>query len=247
MGAEETLSGQGSPKNKKIKTPERLAESIGITFNDINILKQALTHSSYVNENPALNSMDHNERLEFLGDSVVGLAVCDYLFRKFPTYQEGELTKIKSLVVSKPVLAELGRRLKLGDYLLLGHGEEVSGGRRRDSLLANAFESIVGAIYLDNDLDTVSAFVLSFLGEIIQNTLDSKEHRDYKTNLQEYSQKHFKVTPRYKIVKTEGPDHARVYHVEVRLPNDILGVGQGNSKKEAEQMAARSAFLEVEK
>lgn len=231
-------------------SPASLAEVLGIKFNNPKILEQALLHSSYANENPTLDSYAHNERLEFLGDAILGFVICDYLFTNFPSYPEGELTKIKSLVVSKPVLAQIARKLNLGNYLILGHGEGMTGGRKRDSILSNALESLFGAIYLDQGIEPTRKFIIGLLQEAILRPLLTKEHHDYKTLLQEYSQRHHKVPPKYRIVNEKGPDHAKIYSSEVLLANVVKGSGQGSSKKEAEQNAAKIAYeliAEIEK
>lgn len=218
---------------------------IGYEFKNREILNRALTHSSYANEHRK-NKIRNNERLEFLGDSVLGLSVSDYIFMKYPNYPEGELTKLRATVVCEPSLAYIARKISLGKYLLLGNGEEATGGRSRDSILADAFESLIGAIYLDGGLDFAKKFVLTNLEDIINNAVKGIEiFIDYKTQLQEILQKQTKSKIDYRILREEGPDHNKIFYMEVRIGNKIIGTGYGRSKKEAEQSSARKALCEM--
>ena len=224
---------------------KELMNKIGYEFKNIEILNQALTHSSYANEHRK-NKICNNERLEFLGDSVLGLSVSDYIFMKYPNYPEGELTKLRATVVCEPSLAYMARKMSLGKYLLLGNGEAATGGRSRDSILADAFESLIGAIYLDGGLDFAKRFVLTNLEDIIHNAVNGIEiFIDYKTQLQEILQKQTKSKIDYKILKEEGPDHNKIFYMEVKVGNKIIGTGYGRSKKEAEQSSARKALCEM--
>ncbi|WP_027340530.1 ribonuclease III [Halonatronum saccharophilum] len=223
---------------------KKIQEEIGIEFKDESILKRALTHKSYANERRNLNLKD-NERLEFLGDSVQDLVVSEYMFLKYPDHPEGDLAKIRSVVVSAPVLAQKAREISLGDYLLLGKGEEMTGGRKRDSILADAFEALVGSIYLDRGLEVVEKFILSLLVPDIKNVEIGEHIQDYKTLLQEIIQRDSNSRPEYKVVKEEGPDHNKEFTIEVDFDGDILGRGKGSSKKEAQQRAAKDAISKI--
>lgn len=218
-----------------------LAAQLGIETCPVDRLNQAFCHSSYVNEN-GMSHADGNERLEFLGDSVLGLIVSEYLYSEFPDSDEGFLSKVKSLVVSRRVLAECARRLNLGEHLALGRGEETSGGRFRESILADTLESLVGAIYLTCGYDLTRRFVLAHLGGDLHEAAASEEIKDPKSYLQEYAQRdHFQI-PRYRVVRTEGPDHDKRFEVEVTVRNGVVARGEGRSKKSAEQSAARQAI-----
>lgn len=214
-------------------------ETIGYKFHDINLLICALTHSSYANENKQSGAHD-NERLEFLGDSVLGMTAALYLYRKYPDEPEGELTKMRSSLVCTGSLCEKARRIRLGDCLRLGHGEESGGGRDRDSILADAFEAVIGAIYLDSGESAARAFITRFV-------LDAEEGgelaiTDYKTTLQEIVQKNHGEKLSYHVLESNGPDHEKSFTVEVMINSNHIGSGSGHSKKEAEQMAAREAL-----
>lgn len=220
---------------------------IGYNFKNVNILNWALTHSSYANEHKRFN-ITYNERLEFLGDSVLGLVVSDYIFNKYPNYPEGDLTKLRATVVCEPSLSYVARRINLGKYLLLGKGEEVTGGRERVSILADAFEALIGAIYIDGRLGSARKFVLKNLSDVIEDAVSGGElFTDYKTQLQETLQKKTKSKIEYKVVLEEGPDHNKIFHTEVSVRNKVLGVGVGKSKKEAEQNAAKRALVRMDK
>ncbi|MHB2018130.1 MAG: ribonuclease III [Candidatus Xenobia bacterium] len=212
-------------------------EQMGVVFSDTDLLQQALTHESYSHEHGIDTS---NERLEFLGDAVLGLIVGHYLFETFPDRQEGDLTRMKSQAVSSDFLAQRARDLGLGDFLILGKGEEASGGRNRSSVLADALEALIGAIYLDGGLAAARDFVLDLfrpsLGEVGQ------VGKDYKGELQERTQKHFRGLPHYTVVQEEGPPHNRSFQVQVSFGPTRLGHGSGSSKKQAEQEAAREAL-----
>lgn len=223
-----------------------LEKKIQVKFADLGYLKKAMTHKSYANENRGENIKD-NERLEFLGDAVLDLVISEYIFRHYPDYPEGELAKTRAVVVSAPTLARIAKKIGLGQYLLLGRGEEMTGGRERDSILADAFEALVGAIYLDQGLQIVSQFILDYLVEEI-STVERGEHlRDYKTLLQEEIQKRSNTRPLYRVVHEEGPDHDKRFTVQVEYKNRIIGTGIGQSKKEAQQRAAADAISKFHK
>lgn len=201
----------------------------------------ALSHRSYVNENRSVAAVD-NEKLEFLGDAVVGLVVSKHLFLNFPSAAEGDLSKLKSVLVSKTVLGQAAEAVDLGRYLLLGKGEEAAGGRRRPSLLANAFEALLGAVYLEAGIEEASKVVLRLLSGQLEAVLQQEKGRDYKTELQEVFQRRYKVAPIYRVVGESGPDHLKRFEVQVGLGEELLGTGTGGSKKEAEQSAAQEAL-----
>lgn len=236
-----------SPRNKRrkriIDTFNEFQKRIGITFDNIELLIQAFTHSSYVNEHRKLPYED-NERLEFLGDAVLELAVSQYLFSKYPTMSEGELTKLRAAIVCEPALVLFSNELKFGDLLLLGKGEELTGGRTRPALLADAFEAFMGALYLDQGFDQVVAFLEKFIYPIIDSGAFSHV-MDYKSKLQEIVQRDGVGTLEYEILREEGPAHNRTFVSQVKLNETVLGVGSGRSKKEAEQHAAQMALQKL--
>lgn len=220
-----------------------IQERINYEFRHINVLRTALTHSSYANEKKKQN-LKYNERLEFLGDSVLGIIVSDYLFRNCPDRPEGELTKMRAMIVCEGALAMGARSIELGKYLYLGKGEENTGGRDRESILADAFEAMIGAIYLDSGINNAKKFVLSTLKKIVIDRVISGEllFVDYKTQFQEVLQKQSKGRIQYKLKSEEGPDHSKVFHTELYVDDTIYGMGSGKSKKESEQKAAKSAL-----
>lgn len=222
----------------------KLQDSINYKFKDLKLLNKALTHSSYANEYKRHN-IKYNERLEFLGDSVLGLVISDYLFTKYKNYPEGELTKIRALIVCEPSLASVSKRLNLGKYLLLGKGEESTGGRKRISILSDSIEALIGAIYIDSDIEVASEFILFQLRDIIDKAVNGNILLDYKTELQETIQKCNSSRIEYRVIKEEGPDHNKIFFVQVLNNDKVLGSGKGGSKKEAEQEAAKSALKEI--
>lgn len=215
-----------------------LEKEIGYVFKKRSLLKQAVTHRSYANENRG--SGPFNERLEFLGDAVLSLISADFLYKKFPSIAEGDLTKLRSSLVCTASLSEYARRIKLGDYLLLGKGELATGGNERDSNLENAFEALIAAVYLDGGIDKARRFVLRFLDDSVETHHIS--FKDYKTKLQEIVQESHEETLNYVITKESGPDHDKRYEVEVHLNSNVIGKGKGRSKKQAEQEAAKQAL-----
>lgn len=234
-------------KNLSKKRKQKLAEfqeKINYNFNEIYLLNKALTHSSYANEFKSKKIL-YNERLEFLGDSVLGLVVSDYIFNNYKVLPEGELTKIRALSVCEPSLAKRSIKLKVGEYLLLGKGEEATGGRNRISILSDAFEAIIGSIYLDGGMDAAKEFILDNLLGTIKGAVKGEVLLDYKTELQEIIQKNPNSNIKYNVIKEEGPDHNKKFYVEVLNNEIVLGNGEGSSKKEAEQDAAKHALTKV--
>lgn len=220
---------------------DELQLSLGYRFADRGLLDNALTHRSYVNENSHLPCKD-NERLEFLGDAVLELTVSDMLMRKFPDSTEGELSKLRASVVNEQPLAGLARRFRIGEFLLLGRGEEASGGRMKPSLLANAFESLIAAMYLDGGFDRTAAFTKSLFEPLIEAGTAAALYRDYKTAVQEICQILFQELPRYTIIEETGPDHDKRFEMGLMIGERVIATGAGKNKKEAEQQAARRAL-----
>ena len=214
---------------------------LGVTFRDLSLLKQALVHRSYLNENPEF-PLTSNERLEFLGDSLLTFVIAEKLYQEFPDLSEGEMTKLRSALVRQSTLARLAGSLGLGDYLYLGHGEEATGGRTKPSTLARAFEAVVGAVVMDQGFDGAKQFVLSLFQGEIHSAIEEKLAGDYKSRLQELVQARHQVPPLYRTIKEEGPDHAKKFTVEVIVADSVIGVGRGRSKRMAEMEAARVAL-----
>ena len=224
--------------------PEREKElrdfegKLGVGFLNLNLLNQALTHSSYGHE----KNRPDNERLEFLGDAVLKLAATEYLYNKFPGYAEGDLTKIRATVISDETFAGVGAKLGLGDVLLLSSNEKKSGGAKRKSNLANTFEALIGALYLDSGLGKARDLIVERLRGEIETVSSAGYIRDYKSALQEYAQKQKHQLPHYRVIKESGPKHRRVFWIEVRVRGKKYGIGRGANKKEAEQRAAAMAL-----
>jgi ribonuclease-3 len=222
-----------------------LQRAIGYRFHDSGLLEHALTHTSRANED-ASGGVRDNESLEFLGDAVLGFVIADQLFRDFPEFDEGQKSKTKSALVSTAALAQRAEQLGLGDHLLLGRGEERSGGRRKQALLADGYEALIAAIYLDGGIEQVRAFISRefgpLLNEIRQHGLPGS---DYKSSLQEYLQSHDSPLPEYRVAGTLGPDHRKLFQVEVAIRGEPIALATGASKKEAEQEAARLALLKL--
>ena len=220
-----------------------LQERLGIHFRDESLLREAFTHSSYVNERKDLRISD-NERLEFLGDAVLELTISEYLFRSLPDHSEGEMTKLRASIVCEPSLVRFAERLNFGAYVFLGKGEEQMGGRQRPALLADVFESFIGALYQDQGLDAVRGFLREHVFPHL--SLEQRPQAfDYKTQLQEMLQHEGLGTPEYRIVDERGPAHDREFVAQARLEGRVLGEGQGRSKKEAEQQAAARAISSI--
>jgi ribonuclease III len=216
-------------------------ERSGVVFRSPHTALAALTHRSYVNEHPG-DGLEDNERLEFLGDAVIDLAVSHRLMERFPAAREGELSKMRASVVDEPGLAALARAFDLGPLLRLGRGEELTGGREKPSLLADAMEAVVAAVYLEGGLGAVQAVIDRYLEEAFDRAGAGTLDRDYKTQLQELAQSRFRLAPRYRVVAELGPDHAKTFEVEVELRGEVVGRATGRSKKDAEQAAARLAI-----
>jgi ribonuclease-3 len=209
---------------------------------DEELLEQALTHSSFTYESRQ-NGLENNQRLEFLGDAVLELVISDYLYRNHPGLDEGSLTKLRASVVCEASLARAARELGLGLCLLMGKGEERSGGRERPSILADAFEALLGAVYLDQGLGKAGELAVQFLTPVLRDVLEGRLERDYKTELQEFVQQHDGEQVQYVILKEEGPDHHKTFKAGVLYRGKLAGSGTGRSKKDAEQQAAKSALL----
>ncbi|MEN6413487.1 MAG: ribonuclease III [Veillonellales bacterium] len=236
---------KNSQRNRqRVQALDALCKTLDITFTDSKILHQALTHTSYANESKN-SGVVHNERLEFLGDAVLDLIISDYLFRRFPDLPEGELTKSRAIIVCEHTLSCRAAALGLGEYLLLGKGEMASGGRERISILADSFEAIIGAIYVDQGLQHASQFVLKQLHDDILLAERGESVQDYKTLLQEVVQKNSDSRIVYEITRESGPDHDKTFEVAVIINSSRLGCGIGRSKKEAEQQAAKQALIQL--
>lgn len=221
-----------------MKNIQQLQQVIHYQFHNITFLEVALTHSSYANE--MRHQVRYNERQEFLGDAVLSIIVSDYLFNNY-TVPEGDLTKLRAALVCERSLDVMANKIGLGDYLRLGHGEEMTGGRTRPSIIADAFEALIAAIYLDSGIESAREFVLPFVIEMLEHE-DSLSFKDYKTILQEIIQQNPEEKLVYKLVGEKGPDHDKRFVVEVLLNSNVIGKGQGRSKKTAEQMAAKEAL-----
>lgn len=221
-----------------------LQESLGITFHDVDILIRAFTHRSYINEHPQ-SGLSHNERLEFLGDAVLELAVTDYLFKKYPDTPEGELTAYRAALVRTESISAAARNLGFEDYLLLSRGEAKDTGKARAYILANTFEAFIGALYLDQGYEAAHAFIGDQLFAKIDDIVDEGSWKDAKSWLQEKAQEKLSLTPTYVVVNEVGPDHDKLFTVGVVFNDDIVAEGTGHSKQEAQQKAAKAALLKM--
>jgi len=220
-------------------TLQRIARKLKMKKENLELLRQALTHKSYLGE---VSQLVSNERLEFLGDAVIGMVVSEHLFVRFSEKQEGELAKAKAVAVSEPILAEAAKKIGLPPALFLSTGEETSGGRSRSSILADAFEAVVAALYLSQGLEAAKQFILKALGPILEDIEREEHHRNYKSILQELTQSLYKKAPKYVVVAESGADHDKTFLVEAQLDDRTLGRGSGKSKKLAEQAAALDAL-----
>jgi ribonuclease-3 len=220
---------------------DKLEQTLSATFTNKDILRTALVHRSYLNENPRFN-LSSNERLEFLGDAVLELIVSDHLYKTFPESPEGDLTNFRSSLVNTVSLAEEASRLEVGQFLLLSKGEEGSGGRQNQYILANTFEALLGALYLDQGYQAASDFVHRELIGKLTDIIEQQLYKDPKSNLQEMAQEEISITPTYRVLSEEGPDHNKIFTVGVYAGNKLLGSGSGRSKQLAEQQAATSAL-----
>lgn len=224
---------------------------INYSFRNVKLLDEALTHKSFVHEKlkeKTCRQAGHNQRLEFLGDALLGMVVSEYLYRRFPQHLEGKLSKMKSMMVKGTLLVRKAKEIQLGEYLLLSKGEESTGGRNRTSLLADGFEALIGSIYLDGGLSACRHFILDRLRPELEGLeLEEAGEKDYKSGLQEYTQAEFGQVPVYRVVSTQGPSHQRTFEVTVSLKRKVYGKGKGGTKKSAEQQAARQALEKLKK
>lgn len=214
---------------------------LNVIFRDKKLLILAFVHRSFWNENQD-KVANHNERLEFLGDSVIGLLIADYLFCELPALDEGPLSNLRSQLVDAPACAKYIQKLEIGDYLLLGKGEQMNRGKGRESILADLFEALVGALYLDQGLEAVKQFFFAHFQEEV-NHMISEPHRNWKADLQDYTQKNYQQTPVYEVLEESGPAHRKVFRVGVWIQGKKMGEGAGSSKKEAQTQAAKEALM----
>lgn len=219
---------------------QELEEKIGINFKNKDLLLQALTHRSYINERPEWH-LDHNERLEFLGDAVLELVVTEYLYNNYSN-PEGELTNWRAALVNSVMLAKISSKIDLNDYILLSKGEARDVGRARQYILANAVEAVLGAIYIDQGYAACDNFIKKIIITELENVFETKSYKDYKSLFQEKAQELAGITPNYEVVKEWGPDHAKQFHVGVYLDKELIGEGAGPSKQDAQQAAAENAL-----
>jgi ribonuclease-3 len=224
-------------------TPDELARRAGLTFRDAGLLRRALTHRSYLNEHS--DALEDNERLEFLGDAALDFLTGAWLYNRFPEIDEGELTRMRSALVRTEQLAQFAQEIDLGQAILLGKGEEASGGRERPALLCGAFEALVGAIYLEGGLEAVSGFMEPRLARAMATIFEDESLLDPRSQLQVWAQAEVGLTPRYRTVESYGPDHAREFVVEVTVGDEVRGRGLGKSKQEAAQQAATDALSRI--
>ncbi len=227
-----------------IATLEDFQHSLGHRFCDPNLLLCALTHPSYVNEHPE-DGVGDNQRLEFLGDAVLDFIAGAWVYCHYPDFQEGRMTRLRAALVRTETLARLARQMGIGEALRIGHGEEESGGRERDANLCDAFEAVVGALYLDGGMAAAEAFVEPLIEPVAEATLAAEADWDAKSRLQEWSQAERGVTPHYRIVAEKGPDHAKTFVAKVLLGKEVVGQGSGRSKQAAEQAAAQAAWVSL--
>jgi ribonuclease-3 len=228
-------------RDKELPDLNSLQKTLGIKFKDTSLLEKSLVHRSYLNENQGIES-DSNERLEYLGDAVLGFIVAEKLYKDFPDYDEGRMTRLRSTLVRRETLARISRSINLGEYLFLGKGEDTSGGRNKSANLACALEAVIAAIYLDQGMGKTRKMIFRLLEAEWQKAITKPAAIDYKSRLQELIQSREQRIPSYHVTGTSGPDHKKTFDVEVRLGDRVLGSGSGKSKKEAETEAAREAL-----
>ncbi|MCW5873729.1 MAG: ribonuclease III [Anaerolineales bacterium] len=233
-----------SERGLERETPQSFAARLALPIRDTRLIVRALTHRSYLNENP--DALEDNERLEFLGDAVLDFVVGAWLYQNFPEMNEGEMTRLRSSLVSTERLGEFGRQIEINRALRIGHGEEEGGGRTRTSMLCNAFEALVGALYLDGGIPAVQHFVTPMLNGAMLRIRASEEDRDPKSQLQEWAQARGYGVPHYDIIAEHGPDHSKDFVVEVQVGGRTLGQGEGRSKQAASKIAARAALQRIE-
>ena len=226
-------------------TPEEFVQKAGLHFNDPQLARRALTHSSYVNENPEIQ--EDNERLEFLGDAAIDFLIAAWIYRHYPEMDEGQLTRLRSALVRTEQLAAFAEEIELGEAVLLGHGEESSGGRDRQALLCDAFESLMGALYIDSGLEAVASFLEPKLPQAVSQAMADESLMDGRSLLQIWAQAERGETPRYRTIETSGPDHDREFVVEVSVGEQPAARGRGKSKQEAAQAAASEALKILQK
>jgi ribonuclease III len=221
-------------------SPREISQQLGLKFNNILLLIRAFTHRSYLNENP--DALEDNERLEFLGDAVLDFLVGAWLYNRFPEMPEGYLTRLRSAIVRTDQLAKFAQELELGEYMRLGRGENEGGGREKPGLLCATFEALIGALYLDQGIDVVQKYIAPMLEEAAKQILSAQKDKDPKSLLQEWAQSQGFGTPLYRLVSAHGPDHAKVFEVEVLINNEKYGQGIGHSKQVATKAAAQAAL-----
>jgi len=226
------------------KDINRIEVKLNYNFHDKALITQALKHRSFLSVTNECRLLS-NERLELLGDSVLGMVVTEFLYTRFPTKEEGELTAIKSLMVSRKILARVARQIGIGGFILLNEAEEKAGGRNRTSIVADAFEAVIGAIYLDGGLDTVIDFIHKKLLVRTDQIISEEQYKNFKSMLLEYSQSKNLGLPQYVVREEEGPDHDKLFTIEVLINHEVLGMGKGNSKKKAEQISAKNALKKL--
>ncbi len=237
-----TPQSQGPERRKELAKFQR---ELGVKFRRGELLEEALSHSSFVNEAPD-QKLPHNEKLEFLGDAVLELIMSHELFNDYPEYGEGELTKLRAAVVRKTTLAKVAKQIDIGPYILLGKGEEQGGGRKRNALLADALEAVIGALYLDGGLEKARKFILDHFADEIERLSQDHHKMDYKSILQEITQSRFQTLPRYTVIGETGPPHDRIYEVSITIAREPYGIGKGRNKKDAQQKAARAALIKLQ-
>ncbi len=235
---------EASLEKPRLDQLKKLSKALQIPMGDGQLLNEALTHKSFTHERK-MNPNYNNEKLEFLGDSVLGLVISQHVFETYPEVTEGGLSKVKSVIVSAQILSEKAKLLGLGEYLQLGKGEEKSGGRTRPALLADAIEALIGAVYLVGGLPAAKKLILGFLREDVDHVFSGRMEKDYKTLLQEYFQKTQKLAPRYEIIREWGPDHNRNFETSCLVNGKTIATGVGKNKKEAEQVAAQEAIRKL--
>lgn len=225
------------------KKLESLEKKVDYSFKDKGLMNMALTHTSYVKGDG--RASEHNERLEFLGDAVLELCVSEYLYNRFSEYNEGDMTRLRAQTVCEGALFDVAKGLDLGSVLLLGRGEDHSGGREKPSILSDAVEALIGALYIDGGMDTARRFIMSFIGAAVQSAVSGGPHKDYKTMLQEYVQKRHMGQIAYVLTGSSGPDHNKIFAMDVSIAGTVVGSGEGKTKQEAGQQAAKAALIEI--
>jgi ribonuclease-3 len=231
-------------KAQRTEANFELAKRLKLRIGDLSLVRRALTHRSFINENP--EEMEDNERLEFLGDAVLDFVVGEWLYNRYPEMAEGGLTQMRSALVQTPQLADFARKIKLGNALRLGRGESQAGGRLRNSVLCDAFEALIGAIYIDSGMQSVNEFIYPHLEIASQEILANHKNEDPKSILQEWAQSIGYPPPKYSLINTTGPDHSKIFLVQVLVNKEIMGNGEGTSKQEAEKIAANAALKKIE-